>query len=72
MDAAVSSTNVGGVADTSLYLKKQVESHEVAIAELKNLLPSRAVYQRNGNIFFRTTMEKATASEQRRQPTDLK
>ncbi|PIN10362.1 hypothetical protein CDL12_17052 [Handroanthus impetiginosus] len=46
-------------------LLKQVRSHEVAIAELNNLSSSRAVYQRNGNIFFRTTIQKATAFEQK-------
>ncbi|KAL6575583.1 hypothetical protein OROHE_000960 [Orobanche hederae] len=46
-------------------LLKQVKSHEVAVAELTHLSSSRAVYQRNGNIFFRTTIEKATAYEQK-------
>ncbi|KAK7246101.1 hypothetical protein RIF29_40960 [Crotalaria pallida] len=44
---------------------KQARSHEVAIAELDNLPSSRAVYQRNGNLFFRTTVPKATAMEQK-------
>ncbi|XP_010324886.1 uncharacterized protein [Solanum lycopersicum] len=47
------------------HLVKEVRSHEVAIAELSNLPDSRAVYQRNGNLFFRTTAEKATMSEQK-------
>ncbi|KAK4349279.1 hypothetical protein RND71_032034 [Anisodus tanguticus] len=46
-------------------LLKEVRSHEVAIAELNNLPASRPVYQRNGNLFFRTTVQKATASEQK-------
>ncbi|XP_058225106.1 uncharacterized protein LOC131334206 [Rhododendron vialii] len=46
-------------------LVKQIMSHEVAIAELSNLPSSRAVYQRNGNIFFRTSVPKATTFEQR-------
>ncbi|GAB4844208.1 hypothetical protein Ancab_037574 [Ancistrocladus abbreviatus] len=46
-------------------LIKQIKIHEVAIAELNSLSSSRAVYQRNGNIFFRTTIQKATASEQK-------
>ncbi|GFP88574.1 hypothetical protein PHJA_001001100 [Phtheirospermum japonicum] len=45
-------------------LQKQARVHEIAVAELNNLSSSRAVYQRNGNLFFRTTIEKATASEQ--------
>ncbi|KAL8495835.1 hypothetical protein ACS0TY_019808 [Phlomoides rotata] len=52
-------------ANSSSDLRKQVRSHEVALAELNNLSSSRAVYQRNGNILFRTTIEKATASEQK-------
>ncbi|CAK9185246.1 unnamed protein product [Ilex paraguariensis] len=59
----------------------QIRSHEVAIAELNNLPSSRlrkltskapffssynAVYQINGNIFFCTTVQKATAFEQRK------
>ncbi|KAL0379979.1 UNVERIFIED_CONTAM: hypothetical protein Sangu_0062200 [Sesamum angustifolium] len=50
---------------SSSDLLKQVRSHEVAIAELNNLSSSRAVYQRNGSIFFRTTVQKATAFEQK-------
>ncbi|KAK1324765.1 hypothetical protein QJS10_CPA01g03032 [Acorus calamus] len=39
--------------DLKKDLLKQIRSHEVAIAELNSLSSSRAVYQRNGNIFFR-------------------
>ncbi|KAJ4953578.1 hypothetical protein NE237_030410 [Protea cynaroides] len=46
-------------------LGKQVRSHEVAIAELNNLSSSRAVYQKNGNLFFRTSIQKAITAEQR-------
>lgn len=52
-------------SDSHRHLLKEVRSHEVAIAELSNLPVSRAVYQRNGNLFFRTTVQKATASEQK-------
>ncbi|XP_060181941.1 uncharacterized protein LOC132611535 [Lycium barbarum] len=52
-------------SDSHHNLLKEVRSHEVAIAELNDLPPSRAVYQRNGNLFFRTTVQKATASEQK-------
>uniref|UniRef100_A0A7N2LHG9 Prefoldin subunit 1 n=1 Tax=Quercus lobata TaxID=97700 RepID=A0A7N2LHG9_QUELO len=48
-----------------LGLIKELRSHEVAIAELNHLSSSRAVYQKNGNIFFQTTIQKATASEQK-------
>ncbi|KAF3976048.1 hypothetical protein ACB098_11G081300 [Castanea mollissima] len=48
-----------------LGLIKEIRSHEVAIAELNHLSSSRAVYQKNGNIFFQTTIQKATASEQK-------
>ncbi|KAK3430239.1 hypothetical protein EUGRSUZ_E01767 [Eucalyptus grandis] len=50
--------------DAKLDLMKEMRSHEVAIAELNSLRPSRSVYQRNGNIYFRTTVQKAKASEQ--------
>ncbi|XP_055820150.1 uncharacterized protein LOC129889062 isoform X2 [Solanum dulcamara] len=52
-------------SDSHRYLLKEVRSHEVSIAELSNLPASRAVYQRNGNLFFRTTFQKAIASEQK-------
>ncbi|KAL1562019.1 hypothetical protein AAHA92_04644 [Salvia divinorum] len=52
-------------SSSSDYLLKQVRSHEVAVAELNGLSSSRAVYQRNGNLFFRTTIQKATAFEQK-------
>ncbi|PSS10061.1 Lactate utilization protein like [Actinidia chinensis var. chinensis] len=52
-------------ADTSRDLVKQIRSHEVAIVELNNLPSSRAVYQKNGNIFFRTSAQRATTFEQR-------
>ncbi|KAF5206370.1 hypothetical protein FRX31_004043 [Thalictrum thalictroides] len=51
--------------DTKSNLLKEVRSHEVAIAELNHLSASRAVYQKNGNIYFRTSIQKATASEQK-------
>ncbi|KAL6124667.1 hypothetical protein ACLB2K_077179 [Fragaria x ananassa] len=44
---------------------KLIRSHEVAIAELNALSPSRTVYQKNGNLLFRTTIQKALASEQK-------
>ncbi|CAA0827154.1 Prefoldin chaperone subunit family protein [Striga hermonthica] len=49
----------------SADLLKQVRTREVAVAELSNLSSARAVYQKNGNIYFQTTIEKATAFEQK-------
>ncbi|KAK7303526.1 hypothetical protein RJT34_14433 [Clitoria ternatea] len=46
-------------------LSKQLRSHEVAIAELNNLSSSRAVYQRNANLFFRTSIPTAITTEQK-------
>ncbi|XP_065873409.1 uncharacterized protein [Euphorbia lathyris] len=46
-------------------LTKKVRSHEVALAELDNLSSSRAVYQKTGNLFFRTSTQKAKAAEQK-------
>ncbi|KAH7864010.1 hypothetical protein Vadar_024637 [Vaccinium darrowii] len=63
--SASSSSSPNTAADSSYNLVKQIRSHEVAIAELNNLPSSRAVYQRNGNIFFRTSVPKATIFEQR-------
>ncbi|GAB2287626.1 hypothetical protein Dimus_021997 [Dionaea muscipula] len=52
-------------SDLGNLLHKQIKIHEVAISELGSLSPSRTIYQRNGNIFFRSTVERAIASEQR-------
>ncbi|KAL5767694.1 hypothetical protein ACOSP7_014295 [Xanthoceras sorbifolium] len=62
MDDATSFSNV---SETKPHLIKLVKSHEVALAELNSLSSSRAVYQKNGNIFFRTSIQRATASEQK-------
>ncbi|KAA8550473.1 hypothetical protein F0562_002157 [Nyssa sinensis] len=43
-------------------LIKQIRSHEVAIVELRNIFSSQAVYKKNGNIFFHTTVRKATTA----------
>ncbi|KNA08564.1 hypothetical protein SOVF_161120 [Spinacia oleracea] len=43
----------------------EIKHHEVAIAELNSLHSSRPVYLKTGNIFFRTTIQKAITSEQR-------
>ncbi|KAL7609444.1 hypothetical protein Lser_V15G10554 [Lactuca serriola] len=55
--------------DSNQSLLKQIRSHEVSIAELSVLSSSRSVYQKNGNIFFRTTVQQATASEQKQLDT---
>ncbi|KAI4340966.1 hypothetical protein MLD38_025751 [Melastoma candidum] len=46
-------------------LQMQVRGHEVAIAELSGLRSSRSVYQKNGNIYFKTAVEKANSIEQK-------
>ncbi|KAL5550762.1 hypothetical protein UlMin_000938 [Ulmus minor] len=43
----------------------EIRSYEVALAELNSLSSHRSVYQKNGNIFFRTTISNATAFEQK-------
>ncbi|GAB2220314.1 hypothetical protein Droror1_Dr00007959 [Drosera rotundifolia] len=68
--ATSSSQNPAAASDAGYNpLQTQMRLHEVAIAELKSLSASRTVYQRNGNIFFRTTVEKATTTEQRQLDT---
>uniref|UniRef100_A0A9I9DMJ4 Prefoldin subunit 1 n=1 Tax=Cucumis melo TaxID=3656 RepID=A0A9I9DMJ4_CUCME len=52
--------------EQKLEITKQMRSLEVAIAELNHLSSTRAVYQKNGNLFFRTTVQKATTSEQKK------
>ncbi|TYG85967.1 hypothetical protein ES288_A13G096900v1 [Gossypium darwinii] len=47
-----------------LYLF-QIRTHEVAIAELGSLSSWRTVYQKNGHLFFRTSIQKATSSEEK-------
>ncbi|CAM8951923.1 unnamed protein product [Rhodiola kirilowii] len=42
-----------------------MREHEVAVVELSSLSTSRAVYQKQGNIYFLTTAQKAKASEQK-------
>ncbi|CAK8531183.1 unnamed protein product [Lathyrus sativus] len=48
-----------------LDLNNEMRSHQVAIAELNALPSSRTVYQKNGNLFFRTTVQTATSMEQK-------
>ncbi|XP_057757586.1 uncharacterized protein LOC130976687 [Arachis stenosperma] len=56
-----SSDNMNAIAECT----KQLRRHEVAIAELNNLPSSSAVYQRSCNLYFRTTIQKATTTEQK-------
>ncbi|KAF8380789.1 hypothetical protein HHK36_028283 [Tetracentron sinense] len=65
MAAASSSPQSLSTEDPKHDLLKQIKRHEVAIMELNSLSSSRTVYQKNGNILFRTSIQKATASEQR-------
>ncbi|KAK9076151.1 hypothetical protein SSX86_004484 [Deinandra increscens subsp. villosa] len=64
-----SSSAAAAMADSTQSLLKQVRSHEVSIAELSALSSSRTVYQKNGNIFFRTSVQQATASEKKQLDT---
>ncbi|KAG6593773.1 hypothetical protein SDJN03_13249, partial [Cucurbita argyrosperma subsp. sororia] len=54
------------IEEQKLEITKEMRSHEVSIAELNHLSSTRAVFQKNGNIFFRTTVQKATTSEQKK------
>ncbi|EEC81964.1 hypothetical protein OsI_25859 [Oryza sativa Indica Group] len=51
--------------DKKVQLMKEIRAHEVAIGELNNLPPSRAVYQKTCNLFFRKSVKSAVTSEQR-------
>ncbi|CAJ2658050.1 uncharacterized protein LOC123898192 [Trifolium pratense] len=57
-------TSVSG-SMIDLDLKNELRGHEVAIVELKNLPSQRTVYQKNGNLFFRTTVQTAINTEQK-------
>ncbi|CAM8951969.1 unnamed protein product [Rhodiola kirilowii] len=52
-------------AERRIELVKKMREHEVAVVELSSLSTSRAVYQKQGNIYFLTTAQKAKASEQK-------
>lgn len=43
----------------------QVHQLEVACAELQSLHETRAVYEKRGGVFFRTTVKAATKSQQK-------
>ncbi|XP_042484556.1 uncharacterized protein LOC122064839 [Macadamia integrifolia] len=61
----IPSSFVSAAEDPRYELGKQIRSHEVAIVELDNLSSSRTVYQKNSNIFFRTSIQKARTAEQK-------
>ncbi|CAH2036227.1 unnamed protein product [Thlaspi arvense] len=46
-------------------LEKEVKRHEVALDELSCLSSSRSVYQKNANLFFLATPEKAKTNAQK-------
>ncbi|KAI7750833.1 hypothetical protein M8C21_008214 [Ambrosia artemisiifolia] len=60
---AAATATATDVLDSTQSLLKLMRGHEVSIAELSALSSSRTVYQKNGNIFFRTSVQQATASE---------
>ncbi|WVZ63009.1 hypothetical protein U9M48_012689 [Paspalum notatum var. saurae] len=51
--------------EKKVELMKEIRAHEVAIAELENLHPSRGVYQKAGNIFFRKSVKSVVTTEQK-------
>ncbi|KAG2633372.1 uncharacterized protein LOC120659931 [Panicum virgatum] len=65
MAAAAAAAAAKEVVEKKVELMKEVRAHEVAIAELQNLHPSRAVYQKAGNIFFRKSVKSVVTTEQK-------
>ncbi|CAN6486964.1 unnamed protein product [Victoria cruziana] len=61
----MASTSGWSIEDPKLQLQKEIRSREVAIAELSCLSSSRKVYQKNGTIFFRTSIDLALTSEKK-------
>ncbi|XP_066399085.1 uncharacterized protein [Miscanthus floridulus] len=53
------------VVEKKVEFMKEIRAHEVAIAELGNLNPSREVYQKAGNIFFRKSVKSVVTTEQK-------
>ncbi|KAK4742423.1 hypothetical protein SAY87_000424 [Trapa incisa] len=51
--------------DLKVALGREIRIHEVSIAELSSLSSSRAAYVKNGNLYFRASIEKAKATEQK-------
>ncbi|KAA3487649.1 prefoldin [Gossypium australe] len=60
-----STSSATASSDPELDLIKQIRTHEVAIAELGSISSFRTVYQKNGHLFFRTSIQKATSSEEK-------
>ncbi|XP_062190086.1 uncharacterized protein LOC133893136 [Phragmites australis] len=65
MAAAATGSAAAKEMEKKVELMKETRAHQVAIAELESLHPSRAVYQKAGNIFFRKSVKSAVASEQK-------
>uniref|UniRef100_A0A803MZW6 Prefoldin n=1 Tax=Chenopodium quinoa TaxID=63459 RepID=A0A803MZW6_CHEQI len=63
--AASSSSSQTSPSSDPKFDLVEIKRHEVAIAELNSLPSSRHVYLKNGNIFFRTTIQKAITYEQK-------
>ncbi|CAD6220097.1 unnamed protein product [Miscanthus lutarioriparius] len=63
--ATAGSTPAKEVVKKKVELMKEIRAHEVAIAELGNLNPSRTVYQKAGNIFFRKSVKSVVTTEQK-------
>ncbi|CAO1939734.1 unnamed protein product, partial [Urochloa humidicola] len=53
------------VMEKRVELMKEIRAREVAIAELDNLNPSRAVCQKAGNIFFRKSVKSVVTIERK-------
>lgn len=60
------SAPVKEVLEKKVELMKEIRAHEVAIAELGNLHPSRGAYQKTGNIFFRKSIKSLVTTEQKK------
>ncbi|PWA85358.1 hypothetical protein CTI12_AA149940 [Artemisia annua] len=69
MATSSSSSSTANNIDYIKSLYKEINSHEVSLAELSALPSSRKVYQKNGTIFFRTNVQQAAVSEQKQLDT---
>ncbi|KAG7656927.1 Prefoldin beta-like [Arabidopsis suecica] len=52
-------------SDREFELEKEIKRQEVSLDELSSLSSSRSIYQKNGNLFFLTSAEKAKISAQK-------
>ncbi|KAH7692912.1 Prefoldin beta-like protein [Dioscorea alata] len=67
--ASPSSLPASSSENPSSDLLKEIRSHEIAISELNSLATSRNVYQKNGGLFFRKSIQTAIQSEQKQLDT---